>query len=120
MALEKQSISSALQAYSSEINLTSASSWQRPQRMAEFAVRFEWIAGHLTGMQPNLRLECVCVIEIISSTRPLMIAVDVTDGHQVWLVEALQARGFYWRRSRHIRGKISHRSSTDSAGLIWC
>ena len=78
-ASPKQSIASALDEYLAKSETDLISSWKRSLRTNQPPVRFESINVHLDGDQPNLRLECMCVIVWERSARPAMIAVDVTD-----------------------------------------
>ena len=88
-ASAKHDISLALRAYSLEGAKTLAYSWHRTSGALRPAARFESIVSSLRGAQPDLQLECICEIEISSATRPLMIAVDVTDANQFPIMQAV-------------------------------
>jgi lipopolysaccharide transport system ATP-binding protein len=83
----KLDISSALNDYLSE-SVTVSNSWRRPSSIEQPPVRFESIDVHVEGAQPNLRLECACVIVSEQMARPVSIAVDVTDGHSHSIMKA--------------------------------
>jgi lipopolysaccharide transport system ATP-binding protein len=76
----KQDIASALADYFSRSDTSVHNSWRRSSRFAQSPVRFESIDVRLEGVQPTLRLECECNIVWQRTARPVLIAVDVTDG----------------------------------------
>ncbi len=89
IATVKQDITSALNSYSSESELALTSSWRRSATMAYPPFYFESIAVRLDGSQPNLRLECACVLVSAKTGRPVMIAVDVKDVNSFPIMQAV-------------------------------
>src|SRR5262249_17977800 len=83
----KLDIASALDDYLSE-SVTRSNSWRRSPDMERPLVRFESINARVEGVQPNLRLECACVIVSERAARPVAIVVDVMDGYSVAIMQA--------------------------------
>ena len=88
-ASPKQKISSALDHYLSQSETVLRSSWRRPVGVDRPPVRFESIDVRLEGTQPMLRLECACVVFSERMTRPVLIAVDLTDVNSFAIMQAL-------------------------------
>jgi lipopolysaccharide transport system ATP-binding protein len=84
----KLDIVSALDDYLSESTMLS-NSWRRSPGTEGPLLRFESIDVRVEGAQPNVRLECKCVIVSERIARPAFIAVDVTDGHSFSIMQAV-------------------------------
>jgi lipopolysaccharide transport system ATP-binding protein len=84
----KQDIGLALNEYSSQAQAVLATSWKRCVNADRPSIHFESIAIRLLGSQPDLRLDCACVIVSDRTARPVLIAVDVTDVNSVSIMQA--------------------------------
>jgi lipopolysaccharide transport system ATP-binding protein len=85
----KLDILSALNNYSSQLDMTLRDSWRRSVSVDQPSVRFESIDVRLDGTQPRINLDCLCVIVSEQIARPVLIAVDVTDGNSFSIMQAL-------------------------------
>jgi len=83
----KLDILSALANYYSE-SATLCNSWRRSASLERREVHFDSIDVRIDGAQPNLRLQCACVIVSERMNRPVSIAVDVTDGQSFSIMQA--------------------------------
>jgi lipopolysaccharide transport system ATP-binding protein len=88
-ASSKQDIVSALNDYSSDFDTVLSDAWRRSGTIRQPPVHFESIAARIEGAQPNLRLECSCVIVSEQMARPVLVAVDVADSNCFSMMQAL-------------------------------
>ena len=86
-ASAKMDVQSALDQYSAERHIASASSWERPENMDKEKVYFKSIEVRLEGAQPKPVLNCsLCIVSTIGA-RPVFISMEILDKNSISIMQ---------------------------------